>query len=324
MPVTNYHTMNGEIIGETTSGVRTDYLTDALGSVTATMNQSAQIINTYRYKPFGALLAKTGTGADPAFGWVGTQGYRQTSKKFSNFHIRRRHYDMETARWTTKDPRGYEDGVNLYRNVGNNPVLATDPSGLRSSSFPAFTLTPLPPPVGSPLPVPPGPPCKGRTNDYCWNASLFGGTNWGAQCFCFVSRTVCDYIISINNPCSAWTDCINSCLYKCYANPAFCSPAAAKCWKQTYSGTACSTRGVPPLIQNPFACCAAHIRCEQTQYNTCFAACAGFNQFRTNCGMKSCCNLIEHGSPIEFPFCGTFNNRWRAGVENCCLKKVWQ
>ena len=39
MPVTNYHTVNGEIIGETTSGVRTDYLVDALGSVTGTVNQ---------------------------------------------------------------------------------------------------------------------------------------------------------------------------------------------------------------------------------------------------------------------------------------------
>ena len=41
MAVTNYHTVNGRIIGETTSGTRTDYLTDALGSVTATVNQSA-------------------------------------------------------------------------------------------------------------------------------------------------------------------------------------------------------------------------------------------------------------------------------------------
>ena len=36
-------------------------------------HSSAQVINTYRYKPFGDLLSKTGTGADPAFGWVGTQ-----------------------------------------------------------------------------------------------------------------------------------------------------------------------------------------------------------------------------------------------------------
>ena len=73
MAVTNYYTVNGSIIEESTNGVRTDYLMDALGSVTGTVNSSAQVINTYRYKPFGDLLSKTGTGADPAFGWVGTQ-----------------------------------------------------------------------------------------------------------------------------------------------------------------------------------------------------------------------------------------------------------
>ena len=71
MPVTNYYTVNGEIIGERTAGSpRVDYLTDALSSVAATVNQSAQVVNTYRYKPYGALLAKTGTGPDPAFGWL--------------------------------------------------------------------------------------------------------------------------------------------------------------------------------------------------------------------------------------------------------------
>ena len=44
MGVTNYHFVNGEIIGETTTGSRRGsiILTDALGSVTATVNQSAR------------------------------------------------------------------------------------------------------------------------------------------------------------------------------------------------------------------------------------------------------------------------------------------
>src|SRR5438034_1098879 len=107
MAVTNYYSIDGKILGEkTTGGSRVDYLTDALGSVTATLNQSAQVINTYRYKPFGAQLAKTGVGADPSFLWVGTQGYRKTSRKFSDFYVRARHYSSEEGRWTTKDPIG--------------------------------------------------------------------------------------------------------------------------------------------------------------------------------------------------------------------------
>src|SRR5712691_9916559 len=94
MAVTNFYSVKGEILGEkTTGGSRVDYLTDALGSVTATANQSAQVVNTYRYKPYGAQLAKTGVGADPSFRWVGSQGYRRTGTKWSDVYVRARHYD---------------------------------------------------------------------------------------------------------------------------------------------------------------------------------------------------------------------------------------
>src|ERR1044072_2433939 len=110
MPVTNYYSVDGELIGEKPSGgSRVDYLTDALGSVTATLNQSAQVVNTYRYKPYGSQLAKTGVGADPAFQWVGTQGYRPTGRKFSDTYVRARHYDSSTGRWTTKDIQSMMD-----------------------------------------------------------------------------------------------------------------------------------------------------------------------------------------------------------------------
>src|SRR5215212_59197 len=107
MPTTNYYSINGELIGEKVgTGARTDYLTDALGSVTATLNQSGAVVNTYRYKPYGAQLAKTGAGADPAFRWVGNQGYRQTGKKYSDVYIRARHYGEREGRWPNRDPYG--------------------------------------------------------------------------------------------------------------------------------------------------------------------------------------------------------------------------
>src|SRR5215471_12845080 len=132
MAVTNYYTVNGALIGEkTTGGSRTDYLTDALGSVTATVNQSGQVVNTYRYKPYGAQLAKTGVGADPAFQWVGQEGYRQTGKKYSDVYVRARHYDSRGGRWTTKDPLGFAEGDrNLYLYAGSNPMRYVDPTGL--------------------------------------------------------------------------------------------------------------------------------------------------------------------------------------------------
>src|ERR1043165_5803734 len=113
MAVTNYYTVNGQIIGEKTAGgSRVDYLTDALGSVIGTVNQSAQVVNTYRYKPYGSQLAKTGAGSDPSFQWVGEQGYRPTAKKWSDIYVRARHHDTIQGRWTTKDP--------LYNSIALN------------------------------------------------------------------------------------------------------------------------------------------------------------------------------------------------------------
>ena len=77
MPITYYDTVNGQLVGKTASGVRTEYLTDALGSVTAMVNSSGEIVNTYRYKSYGQLQAKTCTGEDPRYLWTGKTGGRR-------------------------------------------------------------------------------------------------------------------------------------------------------------------------------------------------------------------------------------------------------
>ena len=131
MPVTNYYTIDGEIIGEkTTGGSRVDYLTDALGSVTVTVDQSAQVVNAYRYKPYGTQLSKTGVAADPAFQWVGTRGYRQTGRQYSETYVRARHYSSALGAWTTQDPIRSRGGWNYYGYVQQSPTVWTDPSGL--------------------------------------------------------------------------------------------------------------------------------------------------------------------------------------------------
>jgi hypothetical protein len=88
MPVTNYFSANGRLLGENGPNGRVDYLTDALGSVTTTLNGSGAVLNQYRYKPSGALLSKTGTAPDPKFTWVGSQGYRQTGLAHSDSYVR--------------------------------------------------------------------------------------------------------------------------------------------------------------------------------------------------------------------------------------------
>lgn|GEM_PF-3330713 len=129
MGVKNYYSVNGEILAERAgTGARTDYLRDALGSITGTSDSAGAIINTYRHKPFGALLAKTGVGADPNFLWNGSSGYKSTNLSHSSHYVRARHYADEDGRWTTLDPL-WPDQLS-YAYVGSNPVNGIDFSGL--------------------------------------------------------------------------------------------------------------------------------------------------------------------------------------------------
>ncbi|RYG99821.1 MAG: hypothetical protein EON58_02515 [Alphaproteobacteria bacterium] len=128
MPVTNYRTLNGRMRGQTTSGVRTDYLTDALGSVTATVTASATVENTYRHKPYGERLTKTGTGVDPRFLWTGDTGSRTTGASHAEQYNRARHYGAKQANWTSVDPMWPEELAYAY--VDGNPTTWIDPSGM--------------------------------------------------------------------------------------------------------------------------------------------------------------------------------------------------
>lgn len=150
MPVTNYNTYNGRIRSETTAGVITSYLTDALGSVTATVSQSQAVENTYRYKPYGATLAQTGSNPNPGFLWTGDTGSRPTGLAQSGQYNRLRHYSETVGGWTTTDPLWPPQLAYTY--VGGRVVTTIDPSGLQSqpvSDFNACVLLEMGKPGGS-------------------------------------------------------------------------------------------------------------------------------------------------------------------------------
>jgi len=63
------------------------------------------------------------------YGYTG----REWDKELGLYYYRARYYDPKGGRFISKDPIGFAGGdVNLYRYVSNNPVNATDPSGLMS------------------------------------------------------------------------------------------------------------------------------------------------------------------------------------------------
>ena len=155
MGVVNYYSVGGRLQGEQpVGGSRVDYLTDALGSVTATSDESGSVRNGYAYAPYGRTLAKVGTAPDPSFLWAGEHGYRQTGRSHSDVYVRARHYASGIGRWTTRDPIGYEAGSNVYAYADANPTGYVDPSGLQLRL--PFPPPPPPPPIVQPVPTFPG------------------------------------------------------------------------------------------------------------------------------------------------------------------------
>ncbi len=131
MGTTNYICTHGMIWGEISdTGVTRSYGHDALGSVTETFVNGA-LENTYRYKPYGELLAKTGTAPDPSFLWNGGSGYKASSLSNSDCYVRARHFSVGSAHWTTVDTLWPNEQPFGYANA--NPITVPDPSGMSIS-----------------------------------------------------------------------------------------------------------------------------------------------------------------------------------------------
>ena len=160
---TNYLMVNGMKIGHVKDGVRADYLTDALGSVTATKNQSQHIVNTYRYKPYGGLLAKTGTGDDPRYLWTGNTGSRVTHTRNVNQYNVHRHYANGPASWTSVDPLWPQERA--YGYVRGKPTSYIDSNGT-SITVNECQCTKCED-QSSPLPVPPPKPIMPIVSKVC-------------------------------------------------------------------------------------------------------------------------------------------------------------
>ena len=137
MAVTNYYTMNGQIVGESTGGVRMAYHRDALGSVVATTDQNQNVTTTARYAAYGTAFATAGNYSTLRFGWCGSLGYRKTQRSGAGLlraeaYLRARHYSTASARWTAVDPLTAFAGEMPYVYGAAAPTVDADPSGLLS------------------------------------------------------------------------------------------------------------------------------------------------------------------------------------------------
>jgi RHS repeat-associated protein len=110
------------------------YLFDERGNTAQRLRIDGNILSYHVTDAYGTTKSKDITGncaLDPFSGFGAKYGYMREPQP--NLYLCGfRYYDVQQARWLTRDPIGQSGGINLYGYVGNNPIGAVDPSGLQS------------------------------------------------------------------------------------------------------------------------------------------------------------------------------------------------
>ncbi|MGH7663738.1 MAG: RHS repeat-associated core domain-containing protein [Gemmatimonadaceae bacterium] len=101
------------------------YVTERPGHVTALVDASNQVVNTYEYTPFGKVVSATEQVPQPL---------RFTAREYDSetelYYYRARYYDPDITRFISEDPIGLAGGINPFAYVGNDPINRRDPTGL--------------------------------------------------------------------------------------------------------------------------------------------------------------------------------------------------
>ena len=113
-----------EVVSMERGGQTYYYQMNTLGSVVALTNSSGSIAEHYDYAAYGESDPATSALGNP-YMFTGRQLDQESSLQYN----RNRYLPHSLGRWTTHDPLGYLESVNLYEYVKSNPVRYFDPFG---------------------------------------------------------------------------------------------------------------------------------------------------------------------------------------------------
>jgi RHS repeat-associated protein len=112
----------------TSTNASTFYTFDERGNVAQRTDSTGAVLSSDLYDAYGKRLSG-GTSGDP-WGFEAQAGY-YTDAETGLVLCTHRYYDPQAGRFLTRDPIGYEGGIDLYGYTANDPVNEEDPDGLQ-------------------------------------------------------------------------------------------------------------------------------------------------------------------------------------------------
>ncbi|GAB1317049.1 SpvB-domain-containing protein [Madurella fahalii] len=134
----------------------TRYQLSAHHSIALELDDQARVLTYQEYSPYGAttyVAQHPNIEAPKRFGYGG----KERDSENGLYYFGARYYAPSLGRWTSCDPAGLNDGVNVYVYVANDPVNHVDPDGRMFRVFSSgHSTTPISPKSGNHGPNPGG------------------------------------------------------------------------------------------------------------------------------------------------------------------------
>lgn len=123
-----------------TNLVRYQY-TNHLGSATMETDEFGNVISYEEYHPYGTSAYRSSKSDVD----LSLKRYRFSGKERDEetglYYFGARYYAAWLGRWTSSDPAGFVDGLNLFRYCRNNPIVHNDPFGMAPPDTYTFAIT---------------------------------------------------------------------------------------------------------------------------------------------------------------------------------------